>query len=43
MIEFILMLLNDNREVLDIGLYENIEHEKESFILGIEETNNLGE
>ena len=28
MMSSISMLLNDDREVLDIGLYENIEHEK---------------
>lgn len=29
MMEFVLMLLNDIREVLEIGLYENIEHWKQ--------------
>ncbi len=43
MMEFVLMLLNDNREVLEIGLYENIVHEGNSYLWGIEETNDLGE
>lgn len=34
MMEFVLMLLNDNREVLEIGLYENIVHEKVTVISG---------
>lgn len=34
MMEFVLMLLNDNRDVLEIGLYENIVHEKVSVISG---------
>jgi hypothetical protein len=34
MMEFVLVLLNDIRDVLEIGLYENIVHEKVTVISG---------
>lgn len=44
MMEFILMLLNGNREVLELVCTKILSMKKgNSYLWGIEETNNLGE